>query len=501
VPRWHGPALAARFDALERERAEERVEAAIAEAHEPAPLAEHAEGRALTLTEDPSGIPFFDVLPYATTAIYDTEAVGPVRFVFQTSDLSDYDVDEGVDMQLIIDLQFAEFLKASDCADVLDATNEFPALRSCYFSKQTGRITLQKPLKRNTRYSITIKMKQPDLVLPDLDGNYNSFTLATWFYQLRKIEYTKYPIEMTHTQKRADHPDYDNEYDLAIPKIGYVTEFTLIAHLDDTPGAETTMRFGIKSMGRIDKEFSIDIVAHPTDIWDLGEPGDCDGYQDQKLITGSDCVFMAFAGTSPEKANGMRLLIGNTPMWNKESTDQPWEGTFAVRIKNPPVAANMRWVATSVKDDDAQVVEQRTRPKSVLLDRPVSVIGKPLGRLSSWEYSAVNAEQWVVLDVFPGNTLTPFRQSKESAQTSAGKLIVTPAPGFLVVDSMPPQSDPSGNSFSGTWIVDKAANSWELQLAEIAAFGSTTYRVRLNVKNSPEAGAAFSWGMQVVDAT
>ena len=90
--------------------------------------------------------------------------------------------------------------------------------------------------------------------------------------------------------------------------------------------------------------------------------------------------------------------------------------------------------------------------------------------------------------------------SKDSVQSYAGKIIVEPAPGFLVVESMPPQSDTSANSFMGTWSVDKATNQWSLQLAEIAAFGSTEYRVRLHVKNSPNAGTAYAWKMMLVDA-
>ena len=49
------------------------------------------------------------------------------------------------------------------------------------------------------------------------------------------------------------------------------------------------------------------------------------------------------------------------------------------------------------------------------LRNEVSIIGTPVGRLSSWAYSAVNAEQWVVMDVFPGNTIQPFRQPPQPA--------------------------------------------------------------------------------------
>ena len=37
-------------------------------------------------------------------------------------------------------------------------------------------------------------------------------------------------------------------------------------------------------------------------------------------------------------------------------------------------AVNMKWVAISVMDEDAPVLDQNTRPSTVLLDRPVSII-------------------------------------------------------------------------------------------------------------------------------
>ena len=49
--------------------------------------------------------------------------------------------------------------------------------------------------------------------------------------------------------------------------------------------------------------------------------------------------------------------------------------------------------------------------------------------------------------------------------------------------------------------VDRSSNSWILQLSEIAAFGTTSYRVRLYVKNAPTAGTAYAWKMQLLDAT
>ena len=45
--------------------------------------------------------------------------------------------------------------------------------------------------------------------------------------------------------------------------------------------------------------------------------------------------------------------------------------------------------------------------------------------------------------------------------------------------------------------VDRSSNSWILQLSEIAAFGTTSYRVRLYVKNAPTAGTAYAAPHQV----
>ena len=42
---------------------------------------------------------------------------------------------------------------------------------------------------------------------------------------------------------------------------------------DDNLGAETIVRFGMKTVGSMDRQFSIDVIAHPTDLWDIGEVG------------------------------------------------------------------------------------------------------------------------------------------------------------------------------------------------------------------------------------
>ena len=78
-----------------------------------------------------------------------------------------------------------------------------------------------------------------------MDGEINAFELEIWFYQLRLIEYTKYPLEITMTKKRADHPDYAGE--IARGECGYISEFTMLLQQDDNLGAETLVeRFDVE---------------------------------------------------------------------------------------------------------------------------------------------------------------------------------------------------------------------------------------------------------------
>ena len=52
---------------------------------------------------------------------------------------------------------------------------------------------------------------------------------------------------------------------------------------------------------------------------------------------------------------GFRIKIGNTPA-------RDYEGDFSVKVTNPLHAVNMKWVAISVMDEDAPVLDQNTRP-------------------------------------------------------------------------------------------------------------------------------------------
>ena len=72
-------------------------------------------------------------------------------------------------------LSYATFDEVTDCASVLDATNSFPAIATCYFSINEARLTLQTRLERDTEYSLTITLNMPADEYPDAQGNKNSF--------------------------------------------------------------------------------------------------------------------------------------------------------------------------------------------------------------------------------------------------------------------------------------------------------------------------------------
>merc|ERR1719456_2083766 len=109
-----------------------------------------------------------------------------------------------------------------------------------------------------------------------------------------------------------------------------------MTQLDDTLGSQTVMKFNLRTVGVMDKEFSIDVIAHPSNIWQFGNPGAiCPGYADQTFIPGSNCEFRSYAGSTPDQANGFRLRIGNTPARN-------YEHAFSLRVTNPMTAVNMK---------------------------------------------------------------------------------------------------------------------------------------------------------------
>ncbi|KAF4694418.1 hypothetical protein FOZ62_021872, partial [Perkinsus olseni] len=217
-----------------------------------------------TTTTLPPSEQYFTTDPFATCAFHDTDGLGPVRFTFTTSDYADYEDDTvAAAMQIRIVLDFASFVEASDCANVIDATEGFPGLSTCYFSTREMKIQLQKRLKRATRYSFTVLMVMPSVELPDSGGNFNSYSLMIEYYQLRYVEQTRSPLALTRIVKlNADTYGASNTN-------GWVTEFTLRSQESYQAGVIQLVTFSLKTVGTMDSAYSIDIIAHPTDKWRL----------------------------------------------------------------------------------------------------------------------------------------------------------------------------------------------------------------------------------------
>ena len=184
------------------------------------------------------------------------------------------------------------------------------------------------------------------------------------------------------------------------------------------------MIFSMGTVGTMDRNYAIDVIAHPTNIWNLGEPGSsCQGYTSNRLISGSTCVLQSYPGASSTVANGFRIVI-DSPAAVDINNNQ-----FQIRLPNPTQAVNMAWVAQSARDANADAGKY---PKSVILDHPIHVTSAPLGELVEWEIEAVSAEQWVTLEMLPGNTIEPFRPSRETTRTHAGSIRIIPPSGFYV---------------------------------------------------------------------
>ncbi|KAF4676477.1 hypothetical protein FOL47_006115 [Perkinsus chesapeaki] len=414
---------------------------------------------------------YFLTDPYATCAFHDTNGLGPVRFTFTTSEYSDYD-DVGVTaaMQIRVVLDFASFVESSDCASIIDATDGFPGLSTCYFSTREMKVQLQKRLKRGKRYSFTVLMRMPGIELPDSEGNFNSFSLIIEYYQLRYIEQTKSPLALTKLVKlNADTYGASNTN-------GWVTEFTLRSQESYQAGDIQLMTFALKTVGTMNSAYSIDIIAHPTDKWRLGTPGAaCQGYTTKRFISGSSCLLRSYPGSDGTQANGFRLVIDSPPAQDHSSE-------FQVRIPNPTEAVNMVWVAISLRDSNLDVDRYA---HSVLLDRPVHV--------------AASSQQWVTLEFYPGNTIQPLRPIRGSAVTYAGSIIIEPPRGFKIVDSVPPQAVEGKDAVVGLWTSSASDNFWQLKIVQTTAFKDTQFTVKLMVENPAEASSATSW--KLIDAT
>jgi len=409
--------------------------------------------------------------------------IAPTRFVFFTSDLPDYNDDSVLaKMQVRITCALAQFVQADTCENVLDATGGFPRISGCRFMRHEARLILATRLRPNQAYSVTLKVVQP----PGKNtASANSFDLKVEFYQMKVIEGTIAPIDLIHTIENAkDESRWGGDYGLR----GYITGFTWQPSIDysPVPGAKTTYTFGLRTFGHMAKKMTaVDFVGYPTNLWKLGVPEsgcDAEGIPDQAM-----CSLKSFSGVPATESNGFRIRLRITPWVNKGSGTK-----FSIKLTNPVTPLNAYWTATSVKLDTNELMSE---PYTVMLDKPISVLGKPTGSIAKWELASVGIEQWVTIEFKPGNTLMPAKVG-----ILAGILVITPPSTFKVIFSASPQPpDPEFNALPcQDWPEpDRIQGRWICKLEDNTVFKETTYRVRLRVQNPTVPAAARSWRVEL----
>merc|ERR1719424_1450769 len=348
-----------------------------------------------------------------------------------------------------------------------------------------ARLILSTRLLQKTHYSVTLKLVQPK---GRHTASANSFDMTVEYYQMGVIEGTMAPVDISHTIPNAkDESVYSSNY----AQRGYITAFTWQPELSytPTPGAMTTFTFGLRSfgvMGYANLKYAIDFVAYPTDVWKLGPPLEgCDLYSGPEV--GTTCEFRSFTGALATESNGFRIKVGSTDLVNLGSNRR-----FSLRLTNPMTPVNAYWTATSFQVDNNGL---GTMPFTVMLDKPISVLGKPSGEVANWDLASIGIEQWVELDFKPGNTLVP-----EKPGVPAGILVIIPPSTFQIITTSNPQTpELKYNSLPCVaWPeADRQQGRWVCHLEDKALFKETSYRIRLKVKNPRLPGAARSWRIEI----
>lgn len=464
--------------------------------------------------------PFFEVTPYVNVLVFDSNdphcdsryesppiydpniagyprdgtdvlrkrdmscGVAPARFVLTTSNSADYtDPTVQARMQIRITCAIARFVESDTCENVLDATGGLPKIEGCRFMRHEARLILATRLLPQSTYSVTLKLVQPPGKNAASDNN---FELTIEYYQMKVIEGTMSPIDIIHTIENAKD---ENRYGSNYAQRGYITSFTWQPGRDysPTPGVKTTFTFGLRTfgvMGYHNLKYAIDVVAYPTNVWKFGTPGEgCELYSGPEV--GTTCELRSFKGVLATVSNGFRITVGSTDLNNLGSNRR-----FSLRLHNPDHSVNMYWTATSFRLDQDQLPLE---PYSVMLDKPISVLGLPTGSVAEWELASIGADQWVTLDILPGNTIVPQR-------TTAGILVVIPPSTFSIIESAAPQAaGPAFNSLPcEAWPEeDRRLGRWICTFQDRGPFKETRYRVRLKVRNPTVPAAARSWRVEL----
>ena len=89
--------------------------------------------------------------------------VGIMQFTFTTSDLPEYDNVEA-QMLIVLRMSWATFVISETCESLIGASGEPEgmAINSCRFQLNEAKLFLARPLARNRRYTLAIRLRNPE---------------------------------------------------------------------------------------------------------------------------------------------------------------------------------------------------------------------------------------------------------------------------------------------------------------------------------------------------
>lgn len=430
---------------------------------------------------------------FKAVSAYRACGIAPARFVFTTSNLPDYNNQTISAQQMVrITCAMSNFIESDSCANVLDATGNFPQISGCRFVAGEVRIILATRMQPGTTYELTIKLINPAVVAT---ASQNSFMLTTEYYQTRVIEGSMAPSDLTYTVPNAKNEDVwgqrNCKYDFSAR--GYITGFFLSGITDPLNTGSVTMtgrvsqvfqyQFTFTTFGRMKSGYYIDVIAYPTNKWkfSLDDPS----YSLGLGMTGLQINMKSFSGALASEANGFRIRIGTTPI-----VDSTYS-SFTINLLGPKMPVNAYWTATSYRLDPNNLPAE---PFTVICDTGVAVLGTARGAIVDYEVAAINAQQWVTLAFTPGNNVLP------SDTGVSGAFVIVPPPSFTVVQSAAPRgAGPGLNQLPCTaWVAaEQAAGRWLCTFQDTVPFRDTQYYIQLNVINPPTSGAPQSWRIEL----
>ena len=249
-----------------------------------------------------------------------------------------------------------------------------------------------------------------------------------------------------------------------------LSDFQLVSQSSRSVGmTSVVMVFVVSWTGIFDRRWAFEIHALPSNVWNLGVPGtNCQGYEGMRLIPGSSCVLVDFAGARPGTSNGFRIMIGET------SAIGP-SGAFRIVVpSNPEVPVNLLWMITAARTHG----NDKGKFCSSQVSGPVSVVGTPTGILhfednTQQTVSVVGGVSFVNvhLSLKPGNGVLPYRPS-----------VGTFGGGFVTVQ--PP---------IGWTIIEERV----LNFTSMPMFGETRYETILQVETPKVWTSGFAWTITI----